>query len=483
MSVFITNSTVCLCTWIVLVITSYTLGIIQIIAICRFLAMQHLVIVKKRYPKIIVAEAIVSIISLLLIEPLWANVSLGAIQLQPQMSQNIFQTSIHGVAPFVSHFILYAEACRLWLMYFDLNYLHSSKDNTWKEIIDTSFPETEWFLQNRRKWGNKSFVARFCCILYLISAGFCSFMFVFAGFILAQLTDAVFILIPCCFIVYIYCKCPKDAKDRFWFHLELRAIAITFGIGISSYFILLIPEYLGYSLINLICSTFLVVIVLSVPSLISILIIPCKISSSSEWYKDNNAASLSISLIIKNHKSELDKSLVETIQNKRFFSDFILFVSQEFSLEIVLSLIEMIQFQTLCKQNQTETCAPSTHYVLPLAHSNIIPQSTIVYGSLPSTYDSLITGDSNEGIKQLKVRAYLLYQKYVERNSLFEVNISGPDRMDLIVKMDDIIHWMDDIECERNDLCNLFAKVIEEQQTLLLSSFGRYKEYIKCTIH
>eukprot|EP01084_Bolivina_argentea_P315181 545992_1 len=118
--------------WIILVGVCYVLGFIELYGYHQFKSMQQLIIVTKRYPVIVVAEAIISIIYLFLSLPLWITNRLNSLNCNNDTVNIFVAYSGFILTVYNSHFVVNAEAVRLWLMSFDLNYLNSSKNEQWK---------------------------------------------------------------------------------------------------------------------------------------------------------------------------------------------------------------------------------------------------------------------------------------------------------------------------------------------------------------
>merc|ERR1711971_1249404 len=74
------------------------------------------------------------------------------------------------LSSYASHFIGDIEACRLWLISFDLHHLHASTNAEWKSKIDASVANENWYLRNKNKYGNESFMLRRTFAYYAFSS-------------------------------------------------------------------------------------------------------------------------------------------------------------------------------------------------------------------------------------------------------------------------------------------------------------------------
>lgn len=157
--------------WISLWIFSYFVGICLLFGYFRFKKLSKLMIIQKRYPNIVLLESKFAIIlTFLLIPFLQCTYSEFTLFIKYQKYIDIITYLIYPVC----HFIVGCEVCRLWLMCYDLNYLHHSKNNSWKSQIDEKLTNTDnnWWLnhKNRRTYGNEKWVKRRLFLWGIISA-------------------------------------------------------------------------------------------------------------------------------------------------------------------------------------------------------------------------------------------------------------------------------------------------------------------------
>ena len=223
------------------VILSYIVGILQIYGVYRFKSIQHLLIIQKRYPKFVIIESIVVIFSCIVAIPLVVNMRLELIKRSVNVTTyKIVDTVAWSINPPCSHFIVNIEAMRLWLIYFNLNYLHSSKQSQWKSVINHTFAESNWFITNKKTYGNIKYIGFRVMIYYIISASISTIamaIFHTTHLHFAQLTDGALYTIPVTFMLYLYWKCPQSGQlnELFYIHYEFRLSAIFFGTGLVIY--------------------------------------------------------------------------------------------------------------------------------------------------------------------------------------------------------------------------------------------------------
>ena len=195
------------------------LSVLQIFGIFIFGRLHKLLIIQKRYPKLVMIEGSMAVVGLAIIIPLDFNRHMHVIQI-PKGFWTYFSIIINA---YTAHFVVVMETCRLWLISFDLHYLHSSQNKQWKSQIDKAFALNDWYLQNRGKWGNKLYVARWAMAYYLIAStcamiGYLYVEFNGADYLwLYHAVNAVFYAFPVALVCFVYLLCPKRLSDEFLF--------------------------------------------------------------------------------------------------------------------------------------------------------------------------------------------------------------------------------------------------------------------------
>ncbi|ETO36865.1 hypothetical protein RFI_00199 [Reticulomyxa filosa] len=134
-------------------------------------------------------------------------------------------------------------------------------------------------------------------------------------------------------------------------------------------------------------------------------------------------------------------------------------------------MIEFTQFKSLVRtcggELADETMTEHEEKFLQLPN---IPKSSIVY----PIEDEDVTKVS---LKDLKIRAYTLYCKYIDTLGVFCLNISSSVRHELMRKMADPQSWLDDNNKVTNaDLFHLFDRCLRELYSLQKNdSFARFQ--------
>ena len=171
-------------------------------------------------------------------------------------------------------------------------------------------------------------------------------------------------------------------------------------------------------------------------------------------------------------------ALKAVLLDENGFPALIKYIAKEFSLEIMLFLIEATQFQRLVVDSM-DTDDPNRQVPKMWYPENIVPESSIIHGQLPENHKDLV---GNDIVCDLKMRAVMLFEKYIRTSAAFEINISFGQRDYLSFLMNNINEWLsrenDKTKGEQLKFSlDLFKPVIAEQFTLLGFSFTRFKSH------
>ena len=113
----------------------------------------------------------------------------------------------------MGHIIIGCEVCRLWLICYDLNYLHLSSSTELKSKIDRNqTEETHWWLkhENRSKFGNLLWLKYRVMAWCMVAAVTTSALYQIWGWTpITQVIDAFFYAAPISFELYSFYMCPK----------------------------------------------------------------------------------------------------------------------------------------------------------------------------------------------------------------------------------------------------------------------------------
>ena len=461
--------------------------LLHILGIYRFSKLRGLLIIQKRYPRLVISEAAVYCLVLSVVYPAWMSVILKYPSTSGYWWPLIFATLMtysYQIAPTI-------ETCRIWLISYDLQYLHSSKNQRWKTEIDASYAEKDWYLQNRGKWGNQKYMARLGFAYYFTTS-----TVMFASMLLvgsrgdrtlliacgAALTNA-FHIVHVALPFYLYMKIPQKLQEQLLFRYEFMLTAIILMTGtvfaLIMYCLVMLNVWtLGWvlALINACYQTS--------PCLLSTFWIPRKISMMSEW----NAVCCNSPTVsnIGGSSGSFREKLRKTLVDEHKCEAFIDWIYREFSSEVILSFLEFVQFKKYIKEQIGKICVTGDEDPYDFELYDGMPRSTIVYDSsqleqatTPSSRESVAsvsvdsgsaTTPSNNTLMRCKRIAHLFFEKYIDYNSEHEINISGAMR-NKYVKLEEEHYEAMELE----QFVTIYDDLIAEMMKYLAESCRRFE--------
>lgn len=218
--------------WIGLPIQFYTVSaicwcasLLQILGIYMFCRLRSQLIIEKRYPRLVMVEAVVTTFALTLVYPAWMTY----ITAYSELCGSWWPFVCVGFMMYTYQLSAVIETCRIWLISYDLQYLHSSKNQQWKTAIDASYAEKDWYLRNRGKWGNRQYIVRLGFVYYFVATTTIIAVVLSTGLlcidinIVVMCTFAVQVLFQIVHVavpIYLFIKTPRKLQDLFLFSYE-----------------------------------------------------------------------------------------------------------------------------------------------------------------------------------------------------------------------------------------------------------------------
>eukprot|EP01084_Bolivina_argentea_P239965 403218_1 len=477
---------------IILIFVSYILVIILIYGCYQFNSIQSLLIVQKRYPKLVLLEALTAIIYMGIGYPIWINGTYKMTSFGTPSTEYFIHHKLWLITIPVIHLIILTEAARLWLVSFDLHYLHSSKNEQWKSIIQHSFAQKDWYLTNRNKYGNQKYIITRVLLYYIFVIVFvlCSWMLnpSIAGFL-----DGIFYFVPIIVVLYTYYKCRKynELYDNFLFYYEFRVTAIIWLLCFINYFIIQALGFGGFTTTHDTCIVLNGFFAFAAPSILSTLWIPKKIISLNVWNHDDDLLSMSDTNVMsikrqKNANDEQHKTmstqLYEILKNEERFELLMQWMHREFSEEAPLCFIEMVQFKEQFVEYMTDNMSnkDAADYAYIHLFYDAILKSSIVFAHVQNRNEEIETRmvrvgsvdstDNSDVIQKFKDIAHSMFDKYIKNDAEFEINISAMLRMKYIQYEEN--NWNLDVE----EFVNVFDAAIQEMFGFMKQSFIRYQQ-------
>eukprot|EP01083_Nonionella_stella_P040801 110602_1 len=389
--------------------------------------------------------------------------------------------------------ILFLIFLRFYMMYFDVNYRISVLEGAWIALLDPNTTKTNWYLNQKEKYGNIRWVALRLLILYLLSIS------ISIAMSLLMHNDIISIILHFIAIsvnIYIYNKSPTF-YDHYYMRDEMKAINIVCCLYVSAQF----AHYL-YSLWFVEVTAWITLYIVIQITLISSL---CFVSTAwivsiicNEYGSYNHAVAMDIKPIASNnHEEEEDDDeeedeirmpvLVFMHRQKKHLEDieisqkiklhrilsanesFTLFMqhlSRESFMACLLSFVEYVQFKQLLADNLIDINR-GTFGNAKLAPS--IPKSVIVHSS-PSNeaYD-----DQQKLLKEYKCRAYMLYNKYIKDGAEFQLDLPSDYKSALDPQIGELDKWVNSA-INSDQLFHIFDNVIFSQYQIMWKSYQRF---------
>ena len=177
-------------------------------------------------------------------------------------------------------------------------------------------------------------------------------------------------------------------------------------------------------------------------------------------------------------KDKTNVSIDKILSNPESIHLFMLHLSKEYSMECLLSLIEIMQFKNYVR-SQLDT---DFDFSVDLEHERSVDPELTFASNIPISeiieakediQEDIETADS-DNLCFAKIKAHKIYNKYIKWGSEFEINIALSQR----TKIANILHDFDRLtsyKVSMEDLYLLFDEAQLEMMNLLNYSLGRLK--------
>eukprot|EP01083_Nonionella_stella_P059549 155814_1 len=444
-------------------------------------------IIFKRYANIVIYINILVLVYLLIDRPMEMLVLIS-----PLREQRLYYLgTMWNLTYLAPYFVIWLFLARFWLMFYDLKHAKSTANSRWKLYLDPALVEGD-FWTKYHLLGSMKYTLMIAFILWFLTT--------LLWFIPSQMslhidywdngpliTAATMMiglvhLICCVFCSVIWCKTPR-ISDVFHLRYELKLLIISFWVTVVWFITLLVIEYM----INQSTGNEAVLYTFMVVRTFSASVSYVVYSSVSTVFILNK---LETECKAKSASFQKLQNVCDIILHKEYFELFVHHLIREFSMELILCFVELIQFKqqlntaySLDKQS-IETIPEDQvtfegemvclidfrNICLQLNKNPNIPKSDLIYGH--------INHENETNIETYLRIAFLLFDKYInnENCSELEINISGEMRSEYLSKMCDMESFINQNKStmKPDQLFEYFDVVIEELHQLLSFSFGRF---------
>eukprot|EP01084_Bolivina_argentea_P260839 440621_1 len=201
-------------------------------------------------------------------------------------------------------------------------------------------------------------------------------------------------------------------------------------------------------------------------------------------------------------REKIKDKFFKMFNDKKEFSEFMDYYIMDMSAKNMMALIEIIQYQQLiieyCNKQNISLIHINKYYLKIYFHSDI-PQSYIVYFATQNDIDylindmesigglSMVSIDDQGGLKELffsmnlnkfielmQFKAYLIFDKYINYGSKYEIDINNEIKLKICNNMDNKLDWMDREEVTCNELMKVFGKICDDIISKMKRSYIRF---------
>eukprot|EP01084_Bolivina_argentea_P102261 183224_1 len=149
------------------------------------------------------------------------------------------------------------------------------------------------------------------------------------------------------------------------------------------------------------------------------------ISKLNDKHNPRHGTELHHKLSLSSYGLDAGINLKTILMHKKASHLFMVYLSSEYSMECLLSLIEFNEYQQFCMQYIVDDNVIDKIEIIPFPSN--IPTSSILEETeyIP---DDILVEYSDAIVYGAKIKAHKLYKKYIKTGSEFEINIGSDQR-------------------------------------------------------
>eukprot|EP01083_Nonionella_stella_P071682 192704_1 len=437
--------------------------------------------ISKRYPDLVYATTILTIFGLIVSSTLNSVKLISPLMHTDYSSYLLVARAVNVSVSLLLYSLNWLFITRVWLMSYDLHYSKSNVNKQWKSYLDPALIKRDFWLKYRQTYGSLCYVLKgtFVAICVFVTVSVVIIQLNLESAVVNVYTHGALHLLMLVILILLYCKLPR-VLDLFYLQFEVQMYAF---VQISLWIVTIITTVLYQSQNEIV--SFIGLLLRMNAGILGYMFV----GFTSTWWilkKLDARFDNSYSKQINRHQSrELQRVLLDADN----FELFVQHLAREFSVETMLSFIEMVQFKHLINSTfdinlgrVTSSYETDDDFELffdfeqcNITINNAIPKSSIVYKS------KLQQSDHNDLIPFFKI-AHRLYRKYIVCGAELEINISGECRdvytNDMECDVDVFVQskLKSDDPMEAIDLFETFDVVIEEMYALLTTACARFLE-------
>eukprot|EP01084_Bolivina_argentea_P298965 515315_1 len=416
----------------------YVISTIIIYYTIRFSKFRHIQAVQKRHTPLVYWWVFVALLYCAVSQPIFilsvilnpSTVTVKSLD-SSNMSKDEYYGSILRVIAFTLycfsiHAIIIILIVRSWIIYFNLNWKLQTQQSEWTIHINNDHTSNLWFVNHRNSFGSFKNIMIAALSYYFVEGLLLMFLNFFSSNIFIGIMDPFFFLVEIAMLTFLWFKIPPF-YDVFAIKDELKRILIVGLIGLIIYVSWIISALsFGYN----------------VPLLIIMDIFMSLIGGYMGWvltaylftkkYKHllSNTAPLLLTQSI--NKIAVDKqnhSIKNTLNDKQLIDEFFNHLSNEFSVELLLSFCEFQQFKLKMKNNDIFMNNIKDKII---EGDNRLVNKFILHEKIPPSYIiHMKHKDIRDHIEEYLLITQDLFNKYIKNGSEFEINVSYGVKMNI----------------------------------------------------
>ena len=362
--------------------------------------------------------------------------------------------SFSHIALFMSIFWLAISALRMWLLYFDHQYGKSLSTKKWKILLDKNHANTDWYLQNRQKYGNPIWLIK-CIAIPVVMIYFTIYLIIYWFVHTRRIVCYITSLIPfTAGMIYgwiMWRKFPQF-QDVWKVKAELK---MTFIVGATFLII--------WSITIFICLLFLgnsyryittEIIFGFCLAMYFMIIYPQRTMTKAE---EPSELKTSVNVNVSHNKIVYWSQVV---QSKNGYESFANFLESEFSVENILFITEYVQFkQRLMQVEGLKEKITTMELTYNVNFAEGVPMSAITKDFDETRIEESFYECSSK-----------LYDKYIDSTqAMMEVNISSQLRFTLMSL------FKNNKEKSIEKILSLMEQAVKQISVLMNDSYSRFQ--------
>eukprot|EP01084_Bolivina_argentea_P071727 130331_1 len=481
--------------WLTVFLVNLACEIILCLLVCyhlvKYFKRKKLILIIRRYPKLVYTINILSCLFIIIHRPIFICVRLSLLsEINPTLHVIFWRISsiVYVCTGYSAQILL---SCRFWLMLNDINYCNSTANKLWKHYIDPNVVECNFWLKNKNRFGSfkYSLSISICCwliisVIYVVTRNATiSYSAIDDNYknkleIIILFIDVLMWILSSFLPTVMICMVPK-ILDIFYLRYEMKMYV--FSVWITTTFMaisLLIANNIMLTESSGRIAELIVINAATIASVIVTLSTTFFVLNKMETPK--NAADSENSMKY-NHQNI--RQLNDALLNHDIFELFMHHLCLEFSMELMLCFIEMLQYKflifTTFSLNQLIRIN-TTNSIVTDHNDGFFDFTTFDFTAFDVPKSHLVHNRLSDNETDLRIYlniAHDLYIKYLDENADLCINISGDMRSaydDMKIKntfIENNCNSMEPIE-----LFEHFDPIIEELYQCLLISFDRFGE-------